>query len=62
MLVSKLILHCVQTIRIRRPFLERPGNFSGLKANFETKYCIYSSTVNLAQKPVNFSSLTDSFI
>ena len=46
MLVWKLVLPCMQTIRIRRLFLERPGNFSGPKRNFEMEYCIYSSPVN----------------
>ena len=59
MLVLKLVLPCMQTIRIRRLFLERPGNFSSPKRNFEMEYCIYSCTVNpQSHKPVNFASLT----
>ena len=43
------------------PFLERPGNFSGPKANFKNKTCLIVAQ-GLAHKPVNFVSLTDSFI
>jgi len=39
------------------PFLERPGNFSGQKANFKTKIPQF-----LAYKPVPIASITDSFI
>ena len=65
MLVLKLVLPCMQTIQIRRLFLERPGNFSSPKRNFEMEYCIYivaQLTYNVAHKPVNFASLTGSFI
>ena len=43
------------------PFLERPGNFSGAKANFEIETCWIVAQF-LAHKPVNFALLTDSFI
>ena len=43
------------------PFLERPGNFSGPKANFKFKTCWIAAQF-LAHKPVNFASFTDSFI
>ena len=43
------------------PFLERPGNFSGAKANFEIKTCWIVAQF-LAHKPDSFASLTDSFI
>ena len=42
-------------------FLERPGNFSGPKANFKIKTCWIIAQF-LAHKPVNFASLIDSFI
>ena len=41
------------------PFLEKPGNFSGAKANFEIKTCWIVAQF-LAQKLVDFASLTDS--
>ena len=43
------------------PFLERPGNFSGPKANFKFKTCWIAAQF-LGHKPVNFASFTDSFI
>ena len=43
------------------PFLEKPSNFSDAKANFEIKTCWIVAQF-LAQKMVNFASLTDSFI
>ena len=51
---------CIQ-IKIRGPFFERPGNFSGPKANFEIQTCWIVAQL-MAHKPVNFASLTDSFI
>ena len=42
-------------------FLERPGNFSGPKANVKIKTCWIIAQF-LAHKPVNFASLIDSFI
>ena len=42
-------------------FLERPGNFSGPKANFKIKTCWIIAQF-LAHKPVNLVSLIDSFI
>ena len=42
-------------------FLERPGNFSGTKANFKIKKCGIVAQF-LAHKPVNFVSLIGSFI
>ena len=45
----------------RSPFLDRPGNFSGPKANFKVNTC-WMVAQFLAQKPVNFASLTDSLI
>ena len=45
--------------RERGPFLERPGNYSGSKANFEIKTIVVKF---LADKPLNFASLTDNFI
>ena len=42
-------------------FLERPGNFSGPKANFKMKTCWIVAQF-LAHKQVNFASLIDSFI
>ena len=45
----------------RAPFLDRPGNFSGPKANYKVKTC-WMVALFLAQKPVNFASLTDSLI
>ena len=47
--------------KARGPFLERPGNFSGPKANFEIKTCLIVAQF-LAHKPVNSASLTDTFI
>ena len=48
---------------IRGPFLQRPGNFSSPKANFEVKTCKLLIVAQfLAHKPVNFASLTDVFI
>ena len=44
----------------RGSFLERPGNFSGPKANFKIKTCWIVAQF-LAHKPVNFASLIDSF-
>ena len=43
------------------PFLEKPGNFSGPKTNFKIKTCLMVAK-GLPHKPVNFVSLTDSFI
>ena len=44
---------------IRGPFLQRPGNFSSPKANFEVKTCKLLIVAQfLAHKPVNFASLT----
>ena len=43
------------------PFLGRPDNFSGPKANFEIKTSWIAAKFQ-AHKPVNFASLTDSFI
>ena len=43
------------------PFLKRPGNFSCPKANFKIKTC-WKVAQFVAHKPVNFPSLTDSFI
>ena len=43
------------------PFLERTGNFSGPKANFLIK-TFWIVAQFLAHKPLNFDSLTDSFI
>ena len=45
----------------RGPFLERPRNFLGPKANFKIRICWIGAQF-LAHKPVNFASLTDSFI
>ena len=44
------------------PFLERPGNFSGAKANFEIKSS-WTVPQFLAHKfkPINFASTIDSF-
>ena len=42
-------------------FLERPRNFLGAKANFKIRICWIVAQF-LAHKPVNFASLTDSFI
>ena len=42
-------------------FLERPDIFSGSKTNFEIKTCWIVPQFP-AQKPVNFASLSDSFI
>ena len=39
-------------------FLDRSGNFSGLKANFEINTC-WMVAQFLAPKPVHFASLTD---
>ena len=47
--------------RSRGPFLERVGNFSGPKANFEIKTCWIVARFP-AHKPVNLALLTDSFI
>ena len=41
------------------PFLERPGKFSGPKANFKITVIIAQF---LAHKPVNFASLNVSFL
>ena len=43
------------------PFLERPENFLGPKASFKVKTCSILAQL-LPHKPVNFASLTDSFI
>ena len=43
------------------PFLERPGNFPGPKANFKIQ-TTWIVAQFLAHKPVNFASSTDSFI
>ena len=43
------------------PFLERPGNFSDSKANFNIQTC-WKVARFLAHRPVNFASLSDSFI
>ena len=43
------------------PFLERPGNFSDPKGNFEIKTC-YTVAQFLAHKPVSFASFTYSCI
>ena len=43
------------------PFLERPGNFSGPKANFKIT-TFWKVAQFLSHKPVTFASLTDSFI
>ena len=48
-------------LRTRGPFLERTGNFSSLKANFKLKTC-WKVAQFLANKPLNFASLTDTFI
>ena len=40
---------------------ERPGNVSGPKADFKIQTC-WIAVQFLARKPVNFASLTDSFI
>ena len=57
--------YLVQHARNWGPFLERPNNFSGPKANFEIKTCLVVAQV-LAHKAVSFASLlflvTDSFI
>ena len=45
----------------RGPFFERPRNFLGPKANFKIRICWIVAQF-LAHKPVNFPSLTDSFI
>ena len=45
----------------RDRFLERPGKFSGAKANFKITTCWIVAQF-LAHKPFNFVSLTDSFI
>ena len=42
-------------VDFRGSFLERPGNFSGTKANFEIKTCWIVAQF-LAHKPVNFAS------
>jgi len=41
-------------------FLEMPGNFSGLKANFKIHTCGIAAQF-LVHKPLNFALLTDSF-
>ena len=51
----------LQTVRAWGPFLERPGNFSCPKANFEIETCWIVAQF-LSHKPANFASLTDSFI
>ena len=43
------------------PFLGRPGNFSGPKANFKITTCLMVAQFQ-AYKPVNFASLNDSFL
>ena len=43
------------------PFLKRPGNFSGPKANFKIKPC-WIVLQFLAHKPIKIASFTDSFI
>ena len=45
----------------RGSFLERRGKFSGSKAHFKIKTC-WTVAQSQAHKPVNFASLTDSFI
>ena len=45
----------------RGPFLERPGNFSGPKANFKIKTC-WIVPQFLAHEPIKIASFTDSFI
>ena len=45
----------------RGPFLKKPGNFSGPKANFKIKICWIVAQF-LAHKPVNIALLTDKFI
>ena len=47
--------------KLRDRFLERPGKFSGAKANFKITTCWIVAQF-LAHKPFNFVSLTDSFI
>ena len=47
--------------KARGPFLERPGNFSGPKADFEIKAC-WIVTEFETHKPVSFALLTDTFI
>jgi len=47
--------------QFRGLFLERPSNFSGLKANFEIK-TFWIVAQCLAHKSVNLASLTDNFI
>ena len=49
------------TLRTRGPFLERLGNFSSPKANFKLKTG-WKVAQFLAHKPLNFASLTDTFI
>ena len=50
--------------RVWGPFLERPGNFSGLKANFKIK--TWLNLLNISTVPSSqtgqFCSLTDNFI
>ena len=51
----------LQTVRAWGPFLERPGNFTGPKANFEIETCWIVAQF-LSHKPANFASLTERFI
>ena len=52
---------CESQLGPRDLFLEKPGNFSGPKVNFKIKTFVIVAQF-LAHKPVNFASLTDSFI
>ena len=58
--------HLVKHALIWGPFLERPGNLSGPKANFEIKTCLIVVAQFLANKAASLALLlfwvTDSFI
>ena len=51
---------CFNEIRPLRPLSRKARNFSGPKANFKIKIC--SIVAQFGHKPVNFASLTDSFV
>ena len=51
---------CFNEIRPLRPLSRKARNFSGPKANFKIKICWI--VAQFGHKPVNFASLTDSFV
>ena len=51
---------CFNEIRPLRSLSRKARNFSGPKANFKIKIC--SIVAQFGHKPVNFASLTDSFV